>query len=95
MNEQILELLNDPDNIGIRIEGENSTHYVERIMPSANDRGNFKWFAESKDHVQLTIDGGDLFPRVFFKATTLVEEMYAWAERRGEIFVDYTKQKHE
>jgi hypothetical protein len=52
--------------------------------PAYCDRGRFLWHCESKDSRILTIDHADGFPRYFFGAAALVNEMAAWCEARKQ-----------
>lgn len=67
----------------ICIETPHANLYIERL-PNYSDRGRYKWIAESKDNRILTIDGGDMFPRLFFLSESLTAEIKAWTAARNE-----------
>lgn len=54
---------------------------VER--PGYCDRGRWIWHASSSDPRICTIDGGDCFPRYFFNADCLAQELSAWLVARN------------
>ena len=56
---------------------------IEPVSPSARDRGNWVFKAQSENPAVMTIDGADGFPRYYFSPTSLVLEVWAWLEARG------------
>ena len=73
----------------IVIETAHTMHHIERLSLNCKDRGRWKWLAETKkgalngeDNYSF-IDHSDLFPRLYFKDDSLVNEFFAWINERG------------
>lgn len=73
--------------------------HIEVLMGSQKDRGRYKWIAESNNESwdnlnkdpearRSHIDGGDLFPRVFFLADSLINELFTWIQTRDLTITD-------
>jgi hypothetical protein len=91
-HKQIFEDLLSMNFIYIIIETKWTIHHIERTTYS--DRGKIKWIAETKSDAyeamkddeearMSSIDHCDLFPRLYFLATSFVNEFGAWLDARG------------
>jgi hypothetical protein len=78
----------------ITVETKYTIHHIERLMGSCKDRGRYKWIAEMKvdcwksmskddEAKRCHIDGGDCFPRLFFTADSMCNELFAWLQMRS------------
>lgn len=77
----------------IVIETTWTIHYVERT--TYQDRGRFKWFAQTKPEAfeamdkgdnearRSHVDGADLFPRLYFLWQSFEAEFLAWLKARN------------
>src|SRR5580698_8832537 len=74
-------------------------HHIERT--NYTDRGKIKWIGETKmeafdamrDNEEARkshIDGGDLFPRLYFHKDSFLKEFFTWLKIRGLIITDIT-----
>lgn len=75
-------------------------HHIERT--TYTDRGKIKWIAETRmeafdamrDNEEARtshIDGGDLFPRLYFHKDSFLKEFFTWLKIRGLTITDITK----
>ena len=96
--EKLKELLSDRKNC-IFIGTEYTHHYIERVMSTCSDRGRWKWFAETNSkYIQdvekieaaqvCHIDAADLFPRYYFLDDSLINEIIAWLDVRGQEIIE-------
>lgn len=76
----------------IVIETKYTEHHIERT--NYQDRGRYKWIAETKPNYwenvdkdkeaqRSHVDGADLFPRLYFLDESMVNELFAWLSARG------------
>lgn len=76
----------------IVIETEYTIHHIERT--NYQDRGKIKWIGETKSEAfkamdtceearRSHIDGGDLFPRLYFLGTSFLMEFEEWLKARN------------
>ncbi len=83
----------------IVIKTKYTIHHIERLMPTCKDRGKWKWIAETntaafkdmEDYAearQSLIDNGDLFPRLYFRDDSLMNEISHWMQMRNLIIID-------
>ncbi|HMG68277.1 MAG TPA: hypothetical protein VK588_11350 [Chitinophagaceae bacterium] len=95
--EVVSRLLNN--NFYIVIETEYTKHHIERLMPTCKDRGRFKWIAETKGEAYGAkglkkearfshIDNADLFPRLYFRDESLINEISDWLKMRNLIIIN-------
>jgi hypothetical protein len=77
------------------------THHVEKLLPTCRDRGSVKWIAESNmrywqevDTVPESrlshIDGGDMFPRLYFGEENFCDELKRFNKIRGQELLTLT-----
>lgn len=90
-----LDIVRDILSLNFRyvvIKTKYTTHHIEKT--TYRDRGRIKWIAETnpdafdymndcKEAQQSHIDGGDLFPRLYFLPTSFQDEFDAWLAARG------------
>ena len=86
--------------IYIVVETKYTTHHIERMF--YKDRGKIKWIAETnrdafkamdEDDAEAHrshIDGGDLFPRLYFLGTSFLMEFSEWCKAR-DLFITNIK----
>ncbi len=83
----------------IVVKTKYTTHHIERLMPTCKDRGKWKWIAETNteayremeknDEARLShIDRADLFPRLYFRDDSLMNEISHWMQIRNLIIID-------
>lgn len=83
----------------IVIKTKYTTHHIERLMPTCKDRGRWKWIAETdmeafeemekNDEARLShIDRADLFPRLYFRDDSLINEVWDWLRMRNLTIID-------
>lgn len=105
MHQDILRAMLTTQQYYIVVESKFTKHHIEKLMGSCKDRGRWKWIAETnmeafdtkvdKEEAQRShIDGGDLFPRVFFKDESLITELFAWFAARDLQVTDITTPKY-
>ena len=105
-NEQILKaILSRQVAAYIVVETKYTTHHIERLMPTAKDRGRYKWIAEMKveawddaersDEARRShIDAGDLFPRLYFLDDSLCNELFMWLKMRDLEVINITTPRY-
>jgi hypothetical protein len=80
----------------IVIKTKYTTHHLEKLMASQRDRGRWGWIAETNHEAFMEmksgrneearkshIDGGDLFPRLYFLPASFLNEFREWLDVRG------------
>lgn len=83
----------------IVIETKYTMLHIERLMGSCSDRGRWKWIGETKidayeerpiweEASRSHIDGGDMFPRLYFLDDSLCNEIFAWLHKRNLEIID-------
>lgn len=94
MHEEILEKLLNSQQRYFVVETLYTEHHLERLAGTVKDRGRWKWIAESKQSSwndareneearRSHVDGGDLFPRLYFNNECLIKELLSWLEVRN------------
>jgi hypothetical protein len=89
----------------IVVETKYTAHHIELLSGTCKDRGRYKWIAETKvdawDNVERDdearrshVDGGDLFPRVYFFDDSLCNELFMWLKVRNLAVTDITTPKY-
>jgi hypothetical protein len=97
--ESILGGLIYTDQYYIVVKTKFTTHHIERT--TYTDRGKIKWIAETdidafdamscdEEARQSHIDGGDLFPRLYFHKDSFLKEFFTWLKIRGLTITDIT-----
>ena len=76
----------------IVIETAHTMHHIERLSLNCKDRGRWKWLAETKEGAfngdmngedkRSFIDHSDLFPRLYFRDESLINEFFEWIKMR-------------
>jgi len=96
----LIELINFPLHIYyIVIDTKYTRLHIERLMGSCSDRGRWKWIAETKTDAyeehplsveasRSHIDGGDMFPRLYFLDDSLCNEIFSWLHKRNLEIID-------
>jgi hypothetical protein len=83
----------------IVIKTKFTTHHLEKLMPTCKDRGKWKWIAETNHEAfeemgrdgeaRLShVDGGDLFPRLYFLRDSFINEFNEWLKCRNLAVTD-------
>lgn len=87
-------LMNTHTIFYIVIKTKYTTHHIERLMASCRDRGRWKWIGETNSEAYYEsgtneeartshIDGGDLFPRIYFLRDSFINEFREWLNIRN------------
>jgi hypothetical protein len=90
----LIDLLNNFNVCYIVVKTKFTTHHIEKLLASCKDRGTIKWIAETEtdawEHMSVNeearrshIDGGDIFPRLYFLPTNFVSEFLMWCKVRN------------
>lgn len=94
--EELFFLITNTDTRYIVVKTKYTTHHLEKLLGSGNDRGTLKWMAETsindyekglenkdKEVYSSHIDGADLFPRLYFLTTNFCSEFQCWLSTRN------------
>lgn len=103
-HEEILKVLLKKQKIYIIVKTLFTIHHIEKLLGSVRDRGRWKWIAETdmkafdkKDIPESNrshIDGGDLFPRLYFNDDCFLKEFFSWLKVRDLKITDITVPKY-
>lgn len=83
----IRKILSQEEFSSVCIQTENLNNYIEKLMPTCSDRGNYKYIAETRDFKKLHIDDSDCFPRYYFSIDCLIAEILLFMYARKELLV--------
>lgn len=78
----------------IVIKTKFTVHHLEKLSRSVKDRGRWKWIGETsslafseplqdEEVYRSNIDGGDLFPRLYFLDSSFINEFREWLNMRN------------
>ncbi len=93
----IYKILDQQNVYYFTVESDYTIHHFERLLATNQDRGRWKWIAETKliayekmDNPKAHkahIDGHDLFPRYYFFEESMTKEFLQWMKIREQTII--------